>query len=1225
MLTMPVPRAALIRRDRAGSVGFMVSIRRNVFLNPLNRCITLRSCTKSLVTASSLWKCRCAGACGALLPFHQARFVSTGSDAVSGASVVITDPQRTAKERDQAAVEMLMANSDPSHNAPSTIKLKDVKFTVPYCLTVVLRKSSSAADTERTALAVLTDAFDMVNQHLNHFNPNSEVSLVNDLAVGIKHQMSDHLRLVMECCIRVYRSSGELFDPATGPLIEFFRKSTRNLECSDTIPCDDLELYSLPRSFDVNLGDGTISRRHPKARLDLGGLNKGYTVDYVVERLRAAGLSDLMFEWGGDIRASGRNVNGQPWAVGIARPPSVESVVLRAKEGRSATGEAETPPPFLCAVQLDNEAICTSGDYENVINDPKHGVVCSIFDWGSKKLLSPSDGGLAQVSVKCYNAMFADALATACLVKRDPARVRQMLDGWRFSRNCVTNYVAYTRQGERVAHMHEIAQESRELRRLRISGSLPARVIVVGGGLAGLSAAIEAAGCGAQVILLEKEKKLGGNSAKATSGINGWGTRAQLERDVQDGGKYFERDTYKSGLKGCTDPALVKTLSVKSADAINWLVSLGVPLTVLSQLGGHSHMRTHRAPDTADGTPVPIGYTIMKTLENHIRKNLKDRVTVMTGVSVIELLEETELMPGGRREVRVTGVVIARPGENEEPMKLPADAVVLATGGFSNDKTADSLLREYAPHLSNYPTTNGSWATGDGVKLARRLGAKLVDMDKIQLHPTGLVDPNDPANPTKFLGPEALRGSGGILLNKLGKRFVNELDLRSVVSNAILRQKNEYPGSNGSYFAYCVLNAEATKLFGVNSLNFYEKQLGLFQRVENVTELAQLIGCEETVLQETLENYNECSTAKVRCPHTDKVVYPCALGPQGPYSVAFVTPSIHYTMGGCLISPAAEVLREEDSFSILENHRPIRGLFGAGEVTGGVHGGNRLGGNSLLECVVFGKIAGDRAATILQKHEVALSRNDWTSVVVRETRSGEQFGIGSCVLRFNLPGAVQRSGLKLGEFVAIRGEWDGQQLLGYYSPITLPDDLGTISLLVRGDKGTLREWISALRPGDSVEIKACGGLCIEQDPENERLLFRNKVIRKFGLIAGGTGVAPMLQIIRAAFQKPYASTIDSVRLIYASEDFESLTYRKILADYAEKNRDKFACRYVLNNPPEGWTEGVGFISRKSLQSTLQPPSDDLLVAICGPQVMQRSVKTELLDMGYDPELVQTVS
>ncbi|RNC30894.1 NADH-dependent fumarate reductase, partial [Trypanosoma cruzi] len=96
-------------------------------------------------------------------------------------------------------------------------------------------------------------------------------------------------------------------------------------------------------------------------------------------------------------------------------------------------------------------------------------------------------------------------------------------------------------------------------------------VIVVGGGLAGLSAAIEATACGAQVILLEKEPKVGGNSAKATSGINGWGTRAQAEQDVYDSGKYFERDTHKSGLGGSTDPGLVRTLSVKSGDAISWL------------------------------------------------------------------------------------------------------------------------------------------------------------------------------------------------------------------------------------------------------------------------------------------------------------------------------------------------------------------------------------------------------------------------------------------------------------------------------------------------------------------------------------------------------------------------------------------------------------------------------------------------------------------------------
>ncbi|ORC82533.1 putative NADH-dependent fumarate reductase, partial [Trypanosoma theileri] len=281
----------------------------------------------------------------------------------------------------------------------------------------------------------------------------------------------------------------------------------------------------------------------------------------------------------------------------------------------------------------------------------------------------------------------------------------------------------------------------------------------------------------------------------------------QKEQGIQDGAKYFERDTFKSGIGGNTDPSLVKVLSVKSADAIEWLSSLGVPLTVLSQLGGHSRKRTHRAPDKPDGTPVPIGFTIMQTLERHIRNNLSDHITIMENTSVTALLHESKTRPDGVVQVRVKGVEITQ--NDGEKTQLLADAVILATGGFSNDKTANSLLQKYAPQLSKYPTTNGPWATGDGVKLASALGVKLVDMDKVQLHPTGLINPKDPANRTKFLGPEALRGSGGILLNKKGERFVNELDLRSVVSQAIIKQDNEYPGANGSRFAYCVLNEAA--------------------------------------------------------------------------------------------------------------------------------------------------------------------------------------------------------------------------------------------------------------------------------------------------------------------------------------------------------------------------------------------------------------------------------
>ncbi|RNF05181.1 NADH-dependent fumarate reductase-like protein [Trypanosoma rangeli] len=1155
---------------------------------------------------------------------QQRRFVES-TDGRSSASVVIVDPALASKERDRMAREMLSRNLPrPQAEERTVVTLKGLEYTVPYTLRFVVEGTVGAKDAEAKAGKVLQGAFDMVNQYLNTFNPNSEVSLVNMMPVGEKHVMSEHLRRVMECSVRVYKSSGTCFDPATAPLVERLRSMMKAEDNADTLTLteQEVERFSLPQSFDINIEEGTIARKHERAKLDLGGVNKGYTVDCVVEGLNAAGLPDVMFEWGGDCRASGVNYTHQPWAIAIARPLTLAEVVQRAKGEKVESSEG---PSLLRVMYLNDEAVCTSGDYENVEYCPKYGVRGTIFDWKKKELLEPVESELAQVSVKCYSAMYADALATASLIKRDISKVRYMLEEWRYSRNRVTNYTAYTRENERVARMYEIAKEDGETRENRIAGSLPSRVVIVGGGLAGLSAAIEAAACGAQVIVLEKESKLGGNSAKATSGINGWGTRAQALQDVHDGGKYFERDTYLSGLGGTTDPGLASTLSVKSGDAISWLSSLGIPLTVLSQLGGHSRKRTHRAPDKADGTPVPIGFTIMRALEHHIRTKLANRVTIMENTAVTALLNESKGLPDGGREVKVTGVSYVKANDaSASPMKLTADAVILATGGFSNDRMSQSLLREFAPQLSGFPTTNGPWATGDGVKLARRLGATLVDMDKVQLHPTGLIDPKDPANTTKYLGPEALRGSGGVLLNKRGERFINELELRSVVSNAIIGQDDEYPGSNGSKFAFCVLNNAAAKLFGVNALKFYADTLGVFQRVEDVEMLAQLIGCDFQTLYKTLEEYESSCKAKTVCPLTGRFVYPCVVGPQGPFYVAFVTPSIHYTMGGCLISPSAEILHEHHSANILENQSPILGLFGAGEVTGGVHGKNRLGGNSLLECVVFGRIAGDRAATILQKQALALSKDKWTSVVVRESRCGEQFGAGSRVLRFNLPGALQRSGLHLGEFVAIRGEWDGQKLIGYYSPITLPDERGTISILARGNKGTLREWISAMRPGDSVEIKCGGGLRIDHNVEKKQFIFRKQVIRQFALIAGGSGVAPMLQILRAALSHPYVDKTESVRLLYAAEEYEELTYRDTLRRYAKEYPDKFAYEFVLSNPPEGWTGGVGFVDRESMQKTLQQPSNDLLVAICGPPAMQRAVKNELLMMGYNKALVHTI-
>lgn len=247
---------------------------------------------------------------------------------------------------------------------------------------------------------------------------------------------------------------------------------------------------------------------------------------------------------------------------------------------------------------------------------------------------------------------------------------------------------------------------------------------------------------------------------------------------------------------------------------------------------------------------------------------------------------------------------------------------------------------------------------------------------------------------------------------------MNELDLRSKVSEAIKTQGAIYPGTN-CYFSWCILNAAAIGLFGKGQLGFYKDTLGLFRDCPNLESLAKTIDVPEAVLRKTLEDY-EASCKEGRCARTGKLVFPSVVGCEGPFVVAAITPVLHYCMGGVAISPSTEVQMVSSRTSVFGKYKPILGLFGAGEVTGGVHGGNRLGGNSLLECVVFGRMAGDRAATVLQKKKNALSPTDWTTVVLREVREGPQYGHGIRVFRFNLPGAWQLSGLRVGQYVAIK-------------------------------------------------------------------------------------------------------------------------------------------------------------------------------------------------------------
>lgn len=498
------------------------------------------------------------------------------------------------------------------------------------------------------------------------------------------------------------------------------------------------------------------------------------------------------------------------------------------------------------------------------------------------------------------------------------------------------------------------SQEMAEDRRL---------IVVVGGGLAGLSATVEAvrtdgsAQRPVRVVLLEKEERVAGNSMKASSGINGVLTPAQKALGIEDSYELLVDDTLRSG-KGLSVKELVSTLSHDSTDAVAFLVENGAHLDVVSQCGGHSRPRTHRNGPSADGRVRNVGAEVIGTLFRTCTEaaDVAPHVEIVTQAKATELLTEEDSSNSDKK--RVVGVRYTNMSDGSVH-ELRSDAVILTTGGFAADRS--DFLPKYAPQFAHLPTTNGPFATGDGIKMVERagLGAGLVHMGEVQVHPTCFIDPKQPDSKTLFLAAEALRAYGGILLDKHGRRFVNELDMRDVVSQKIFENcEPEHEG--GHIVTYMLLNDEGVQGFGEKLLGFYRSK-GLIQTYANFSEMVEQCGVSTMsleTLRETVHDYNECHAGR-REDKFGKTRFPNAFSLDKPIHMMRITPGVHYTMGGLRISKDGQVLRKGAN----ETFEPIGGLFAAGEVAGGVHGKNRLAGNSLLECVVFARRAARFAAT----------------------------------------------------------------------------------------------------------------------------------------------------------------------------------------------------------------------------------------------------------------------
>ena len=486
-------------------------------------------------------------------------------------------------------------------------------------------------------------------------------------------------------------------------------------------------------------------------------------------------------------------------------------------------------------------------------------------------------------------------------------------------------------------------------------------VLIIGAGGAGMTAAITAADAGMKVVVLESQPAVGGNSVKSTGGMNAaktsfqdaneFGEEAGVEKTLAaakenwadnetitalaakvqeqwdaykadpqgyfDSTELFALDTMIGG-KGINDPELVNTLVSNTADAIDWLASQDIKLTDVASFGGASVKRIHR-PLNEEGKVVSVGAYTVPLLEAACQK--RENITLMTDTTAIALVPDE------------TGACIGAlaMGKTGNSITVAADAVVLTTGGFGANL---DMVEAYKPELKGFMTTNAAGIQGLGILMAAELGAATVDMEQIQIHPTVQAD-------TASLITEGLRGDGAILVNKNGERFIDEVGTRDVVSAAEIAQPDS--------FSWLVVDQ---KMVDASSVIQGYINRGLMLSGDTYEALAEALGIPADTFAATMNTWNGY-VAEKNDPDFGRTSFANPLD-TAPFYAVKVTAGIHHTMGGLKIDPETHVIDESGKI--------IPGLFAAGEVTGGVHGGNRLGGNAVADFVVFGRIAGAQAA-----------------------------------------------------------------------------------------------------------------------------------------------------------------------------------------------------------------------------------------------------------------------
>ncbi|AWP34708.1 flavocytochrome c (plasmid) [Pantoea vagans] len=443
-------------------------------------------------------------------------------------------------------------------------------------------------------------------------------------------------------------------------------------------------------------------------------------------------------------------------------------------------------------------------------------------------------------------------------------------------------------------------------------------VVIVGSGGAGLAAAIQAHDEGARVVIIEKMPTIGGNTIKASVGMNAAETRFQKLKGIEDSKELFYEETLKGG-QFKNNPVLLREFVDLAPEAIEWLADKGIELNDITITGGMSIDRTHRPADRS----AVGGFLISGLVKNINSRNIE----VLLETSVAEILYENGAVAG----VKVVD-------EYNDSRILNAKSVIVATGGFSANR---ELVVKYRPELDGFVTTNHKGATGSGIAMLEKIGAGTVDMGEIQIHPT--VEQT-----TSYLVSESIRGGGAILVSQAGKRFYNEMETRDKVSAQIIALPEKS--------AWIVFD-EQVRMNNKAADEYIAK--GFVISAPTVAELAvKLNMSEHHTLEATLARYNNFVIMQKDEDFGRQTALRHPLS-EAPFYAIRVAPGVHHTMGGVTIDTTTAVLDSQKQV--------INGAWACGEVVGGIHGANRIGGNAVADIIIFGILAGGNAAAYARR------------------------------------------------------------------------------------------------------------------------------------------------------------------------------------------------------------------------------------------------------------------